>query len=190
MSSSTSGTSSAPVEAYEPKDALAIGMTGGLQAAATGVLVSAVQNALQTHKAGAMGIFTRTGSTIAIFTAMGGSFAFTEPLVANIRQTDDALNAAAGGCAAGLVMGANARSPQTMVFGCLGLAALMGTFQATGRSLIGPIASQQPINAIPMPAGEAEDAPDGQARTLGRELREARRKNFFKQPRQETETEE
>ncbi|CAD6979922.1 unnamed protein product [Tilletia controversa] len=167
-------------------------MTGALQAGAAGVLFSAVQNAMQTHKAGAMGVFTRTGSTIAIFTAMGGSFAFVEPLVGNIRQTDDALNSAAGGCAAGLVMGANARSPQTMVFGCLGLGALLGTFQATGRSLVGPIAGQQPINAIPMPGDQGGDGSqyDGEARTVGRELREARRKNFFKQPRQDAETEQ
>lgn len=37
--------------------------------AAVGLLVSAVQNSLQKHKAGAMGIFSRTGGTIAIFSA-------------------------------------------------------------------------------------------------------------------------
>lgn len=36
---------------------------------------------------------------------MGASFAFTEAAVANTRETDDSLNGAAGGCAAGLLAG-------------------------------------------------------------------------------------
>ena len=37
--------------------------------------------------------------------AMGATFAFTDSYVANLRQTDDPLNGAAGGCAAGLLAG-------------------------------------------------------------------------------------
>jgi hypothetical protein len=36
---------------------------------------------------------------------MGATFALTESVVANQRQTDDALNGAAGGCAAGFLAG-------------------------------------------------------------------------------------
>lgn len=36
---------------------------------------------------------------------MAGSFAFTDAVVANTRQTDDALNGVAGGCAAGFLAG-------------------------------------------------------------------------------------
>ncbi len=36
---------------------------------------------------------------------MGATFAFTEAFVANERQKDDALNGAAGGCAAGFLAG-------------------------------------------------------------------------------------
>lgn len=39
--------------------------------------------------------------------ATAGMFGFTEAAVANFRAKDDALNGAAGGCAAGLVVGAN-----------------------------------------------------------------------------------
>ncbi|KAL9940780.1 hypothetical protein V8E36_000268 [Tilletia maclaganii] len=179
-------TSTEPVEAYERQDAIGRGMNGALQAAAAGVLFSSVQNALQKHNAGALGIFTRTGSTIGIFTAMGGAFAFTEPTVANIREKEDPLNAAAGGCAAGLIMGVSARSPQTMIFGCLGLGALMGTFQATGRSLIGSQLGQ-PTNAIPVPVAEGEE---GHTLSAGRALRERRRQAFFKQPRADAESEQ
>ena len=36
---------------------------------------------------------------------MGATFALTESVVANTRQTDDPLNGAAGGCAAGFLAG-------------------------------------------------------------------------------------
>lgn len=36
---------------------------------------------------------------------MGATFAFTESVVANQRQTKDAINGAAGGCAAGFLAG-------------------------------------------------------------------------------------
>jgi len=36
---------------------------------------------------------------------MGGTFAATEATVRNIREKDDALNGAAGGCAAGFLIG-------------------------------------------------------------------------------------
>lgn len=36
---------------------------------------------------------------------MGGAFAFTDAFVANERQTEDHLNKAAGGCAAGFLAG-------------------------------------------------------------------------------------
>ncbi|KAK0564375.1 hypothetical protein OC861_004315 [Tilletia horrida] len=175
-------------EAYEGKDAFGAGVSGALQAGAAGLLVSSVQNALQTHNAGAMGVFTRTGSTIAIMAAMGGTFAYADSLTANIRESNDALNAAAGGCAAGLVMGASSRSAPTMLFGCLGLGALMGTFQAAGKNLAGPFSAVQPVEAIPIAPKEGEEG--GPVRTVGRELREARRRAFFKQPRQDAATEE
>jgi hypothetical protein len=35
--------------------------TGGLTGAGVGLFISAIQNSLQTHNKGAMGVFTRTG---------------------------------------------------------------------------------------------------------------------------------
>jgi hypothetical protein len=40
---------------------------------------------------------------------MGAAFAFTEAFVANQRQKNDALNGAAGGCAAGFLTGIRCR---------------------------------------------------------------------------------
>lgn len=42
--------------------------------------------------------------------AMGATFSFTEAVVANERQKDDALNGAAGGCAAGFLAGIKSKS--------------------------------------------------------------------------------
>lgn len=61
----SSSTSQEPT--YEPKSTLQYGSAVGLQAAGVGAVVSAVQNALGSHSAGAAGFFTRTGSTIGMF---------------------------------------------------------------------------------------------------------------------------
>lgn len=94
-------------EPFSSKSAFSNGMNAAATSAAAGVLVSAVQNSVQRHDKGALGVFTRTGSTIALFTAMGGVFAYTDAAVANIREKNDSFNGAAGGCAAGLVAGAS-----------------------------------------------------------------------------------
>ncbi|KAF9584714.1 hypothetical protein BGW38_005457 [Lunasporangiospora selenospora] len=116
----------------------------GLQAAGmgagVGLLVSAVQNSVGSHSHGAIGIISRTGSSIGIFAAMAGVFAATDSAVANVRETKDAWNSAAAGCAAGLVAGGYQRSGQTMVFGCVGMAAMMTAFDLSGSSLKGKYA--------------------------------------------------
>jgi hypothetical protein len=52
---------------FEPKTPVANAATVGLKAGAVGFFVSSLQNALQTHNYGVMGVFTRTGSTIGFF---------------------------------------------------------------------------------------------------------------------------
>jgi len=99
--------------------------------------VSAVQNALGSHNYGAAGILTRTGGTIGFFGAMGATFALTESVVANTREEDDALNGAAGGCAAGFLAGIRARSLPVAVIGCTVLGAAVGTFDYGGKSITG-----------------------------------------------------
>ena len=111
---------------YDPKPSLRYASAVGLQAAVVGTFVSAIQNALGSHSRGAAGFFTRTGGTIGFFGthsglyalgnrgidtfnsnlgAIGATFAFTDAAVANYREKDDALNGAAGGCAAGFLAG-------------------------------------------------------------------------------------
>lgn len=56
-----------PPNFYEPKPTLANASRLGLQSAAVGAFVSALQNAMGTHSRGAMGFLTRTGGTIGFF---------------------------------------------------------------------------------------------------------------------------
>lgn len=156
-------------ETFSERSPLNDGVTSAVVSAGAGLLVSAVQNSLQTHNKGALGVFTRTGSTIAVFSAMGGIFSYTDSFVANTRGKTDAVNGAAGGCAAGLVLGAVSRSVPMMAGGCAGLAALIGTFDAAGRSLQGTQSR---------PSGLDQHESHGEPGW--REQREARRKSFFK----------
>lgn len=66
---------------------------------------------------------------------MAGVFAATDSAVANVRETKDAWNSVAAGCASGIVAGGFQRNAQTMVFGCLGMGAMMGAFDLSGNSL-------------------------------------------------------
>lgn len=55
-----------PVQ-FTEKSPLGDGMTAAAGSAGFGTLVSAIQNSTSNHKAGGLGVFTRTGSTIALF---------------------------------------------------------------------------------------------------------------------------
>jgi hypothetical protein len=54
-------------ETYEPKPTLEYAAISGAKGAVVGLLVSSVQNALETHNRGAAGVITRTGGTIGFF---------------------------------------------------------------------------------------------------------------------------
>ncbi|TIA72125.1 hypothetical protein E3P92_02012 [Wallemia ichthyophaga] len=126
---------------FHPTPALQLAGQGAIGGSGVGFLVSTVRNALETHNKGAMGVFTRTGSTISYFAAVGATFAFTETAVSNVRGDQDAISSAAGGCAAGSLIGARSKSIPAAAGGCLLFGALMGAFQAAGGTLtagIGP----------------------------------------------------
>ncbi|KAF5374813.1 hypothetical protein D9758_000337 [Tetrapyrgos nigripes] len=136
-------------EHFDPKPVLKNTTTVGLQSgtskstsqhpfltpetAAVGTVVSTLQNALGSHSRGAAGVFTRSGSTITFFTAMGAAFAFTESMVANQREKNDAINGAAGACAAGFLAGIRARSLPVSLAGCAFLGTVVGLFDQAGQ---------------------------------------------------------
>jgi hypothetical protein len=54
-------------EVYRPQDALSLAFQALMITGGAGLLVSGVQNTLQKQNIGAMGVFTRSGGTIATF---------------------------------------------------------------------------------------------------------------------------
>ncbi|KDR84927.1 hypothetical protein GALMADRAFT_233397 [Galerina marginata CBS 339.88] len=123
----------AAVPVFEAKSPLQEAARIGLQGGVVGLVLSSIQNALGTHSYGAMGVLTRTGGTIGFFAAMGATFKFTETFVANERQKSDALNGAAGGCAAGFLAGVRARSIPMALGGCILLGGAIATFDYSGQ---------------------------------------------------------
>ncbi|RHZ77341.1 hypothetical protein Glove_180g69 [Diversispora epigaea] len=81
-----------------------------------------------------MGVFTRTGGSISGYALIGGIFAGTESVVANIRKTDDWINGACAGCAAGLVAGIRAHSFPLALGACLGIGTAMSVYDWTGKN--------------------------------------------------------
>ncbi|CAD6575911.1 MAG: hypothetical protein CYPHOPRED_005830 [Cyphobasidiales sp. Tagirdzhanova-0007] len=132
---------------YTEKAPLAGAFSVGLQGAGVGLLVSSVQNSLQTHNKGALGVFTRTGGTIGIFAAVPATFTYIDQALANLRSKDDAVNGAAGGCAAGFLMGVQRGSLPSAFGGCAFLAVLIGTVDAAGRSLTGDGRQNLPLES-------------------------------------------
>lgn len=58
---------------YKERSPITETFNAGAAGAVVGLIVSAVQNSLQRHNAGAMGIFSRTGGTIARLSAYRNS---------------------------------------------------------------------------------------------------------------------
>jgi hypothetical protein len=60
------------METYRPVDTLSQTVKATLQTTAAGAIVAGVQNTMSKQNVGAMGIFTRSGGTIALFGMSGG----------------------------------------------------------------------------------------------------------------------
>ncbi|KAK8221866.1 hypothetical protein M8818_000031 [Zalaria obscura] len=123
--------------AYRPKDSISAAIKASMITTGAGAFISTIQNTLQRQNVGAMGMFTRTGSTIAVFGAMGGVYEFTKCASANLRQRDDSWNPAIGGFFAGNMLGLRFRSgPAVFGYGAA-LGIVLGAFNYTGGALTG-----------------------------------------------------
>lgn len=56
-----------PPKPYDPKDSVTLAFSAAGTSAIVGTVVSAVQNTLAKHNYGALGVLTRSGATIALF---------------------------------------------------------------------------------------------------------------------------
>ncbi|GAA93585.1 uncharacterized protein L969DRAFT_95769 [Mixia osmundae IAM 14324] len=122
---------------FHEQSPFANGVKMGLSSAVVGTMVSAIQNSIGRHSQGAMGVFTRSGTTIGLFGAMGFTFAFMDARLANFREIEDPLNSAFGACAAGFLGGISKGGLASGISGCAVGGALLGTFGYAGSSMVG-----------------------------------------------------
>ncbi|KAK6953572.1 hypothetical protein Daesc_005877 [Daldinia eschscholtzii] len=122
---------------FHQHDAIKSGIKGALFGGSAGFIFSAVQNSLAKRNVGAWGVFSRTGSTIGMFTAVGTVYTFSKDASANLREKDDTLNVTIASFLAGATIGLRTgRIPQILGFGAA-FSIIMSTFEFTGGSLRG-----------------------------------------------------
>ncbi|CAG7852331.1 SubName: Full=Uncharacterized protein {ECO:0000313/EMBL:CCA69741.1} [Serendipita indica DSM 11827] len=103
-----------------------------------GVVVSALQNAVQPHNHGWKGIYTRTGSTIFAFALGGGTYGLMDAYMKQRTGKDDATTKFTAGCVAGFMVGmTTGRSIPAALGGCVFLGTPMAVLQEQGGSILG-----------------------------------------------------
>ncbi|KAJ5190409.1 Mitochondrial inner membrane translocase subunit Tim17/Tim22/Tim23/peroxisomal protein PMP24 [Penicillium cinerascens] len=122
---------------YHPQDALSVAMKATALTGGIGLVGSAVQNTLARQNVGALGIFMRSGSTIGVLAAMGGTYSFVKTASANLREQEDTFNTALGGFFSGAILGLRLRTFPAVVGYGAALSTFMTAFEYTGGSLFG-----------------------------------------------------
>jgi len=124
---------------YYPKDAISESVRSAKFTGSAGLLLAAVQNTLARENVGAFGVFTRFGGTIALFAAMGGTYAFVSTASANLREKNDPYNPGLGGFFAGALVGLRRRTMPSV----LGSGVLLGVALAGAQYTGGAVFSQR-----------------------------------------------
>lgn len=125
-------------------------VTASLKGAATGFLGGSLLGAvfsnwsdrpLAVHNQKALPALQKTGALMAqhgsTLGAVGLMYATTECALRAVRGKDDVWNGVAGGVVGGMVLGARSGNPRVGVVGCLALAAVSATVDASGYRLTG-----------------------------------------------------
>ncbi|EXJ77988.1 hypothetical protein A1O3_09147 [Capronia epimyces CBS 606.96] len=120
---------------FQPKDALGASLRAGTLSGAAGLFLASVQNTVTKENVGFFGVFSRFGSTVGLFAAVGGTFAFTSAASANLRERNDFWNHGIGGALAGSLPGLAKRSMPATLGGSLALGVSMAVASYTGRSV-------------------------------------------------------
>ncbi|KAJ5172903.1 hypothetical protein N7492_005496 [Penicillium capsulatum] len=122
---------------YHPQDAISVAMKATALTGGVGLFASAVQNTLTKRNVGPLGIFVRSGGTVTIFAAMGGTYSFVRTASANLREQEDVYNTALGGFFSGALLGLRVRTiPAVLGYG-VALSTAMAAFEYTGGTLFG-----------------------------------------------------
>lgn len=124
-------------ETYHPKDAVAAGIRGAGIAGAAGAIIAGAQNTLTKSNVGALGVVSKFGGTIALFTAVGSCFEFVTAASANLRERNDYLNPTIGGFISGTIVGLKVGTTPAVLGYSAGAAIIMGVFNFTGGRFTG-----------------------------------------------------
>lgn len=122
---------------FQRQDAIGLGGRSAFMVGGAGLFFSAIQNTLSKTNNGAMGVFSRYGSTAFLFTAMGGTYGFVTAASANLRGSNDFLNNAVGGAAAGAILGAGKRTMPAVVGNAALLGVTLGVMGYVGTGVFG-----------------------------------------------------
>jgi len=122
---------------YQPKDAIETSIKSATMTGGAGLFLAAVQNTILRENVGAFGVFTRFGGTIALFAAMGGTYAFVSTASANLRQKNDPYNQGLGGFFAGTLVGLRKRTFPSVLGNGLALGVVLAGVHLAGGSFIG-----------------------------------------------------
>ncbi|KAF2827246.1 hypothetical protein CC86DRAFT_466051 [Ophiobolus disseminans] len=117
---------------FHARDALSNTANTALQTTAAGAIVAGVQNTLRKQNVGAMGIITRSGGIIALFTGVGAAYQFTLDATSNLRQKDDCYSEAVAGFVAGAGVGVARRSLPFMLGAGVAFSTVLTAFRFTG----------------------------------------------------------
>ncbi|KAI0017111.1 hypothetical protein F4780DRAFT_782643 [Xylariomycetidae sp. FL0641] len=122
---------------FHQKDALKSGIRGALTGGGFGLLAAAFQNTIQKQNVGAMGVFTKHGRTIGIFTSVVSVYAFSKDATANLREKDSTLNVTVAAFLAGSTLGLFSRSIPRVLGAGAAFSILTSAFDYTGGHLRG-----------------------------------------------------
>uniref|UniRef100_A0ABQ0KZG8 NADH dehydrogenase [ubiquinone] 1 alpha subcomplex subunit 11 n=1 Tax=Mycena chlorophos TaxID=658473 RepID=A0ABQ0KZG8_MYCCL len=111
---------------YQPASPVAAAFNSATTGALGGVIAAGLRNSLTGRSLG-------WALPIGAFAAVGGVYAFSEQVVANIQAESNVTSVAAGACSAGFLLGIGARSLPVAVGACgfLGAAAGLHKFVST-----------------------------------------------------------
>lgn len=121
-------------DAYHPQDALGQSARAAAITGAAGLFLASVQNTVAKENIGAFGVFSRFGSTVGLFAAMGGTYSFASIASANLRAKDDFINHGIGGACAGALAGLAKRSMPAVLGNGLALGVVTATVGYTRLS--------------------------------------------------------
>ncbi|KAI5920570.1 NADH-ubiquinone oxidoreductase-like protein [Camillea tinctor] len=122
---------------FHQKDALKSGVNGALIGGGAGFFASAIQNSLAKRNIGPWTVFTKTGGTIATFTAAAAVYNFSRDATANLREKDDTVNVAVGSFLAGSAIGLRVgRIASILGYGAL-CSVILSTLEYTGGGIRG-----------------------------------------------------